>query len=366
MMTRIAIPLLLVCSFAASYVVAQGASTPTPGSVQAPLVAVRPYDLHDVTFASEDAILAGTLYLPYRQGRHPALVLTHGSGEEGRTGQYRALAQYFGRRGIAVLIYDKRGTGESTGEYQETPDTADYYARDVLAAVAMLKSHEQINAEQIGVWGHSQGGWIGPVAATQSDDIAFVINVSGPGVSPFEQIMFHRMQDSLREGMSEADARAKATLRRARWRYYRTGEGYDKAAKLNSSAVATDWFNATGWDDPLVLVEDVDPESLSFIRKPFLDYDPAMEVYEEIRQPVLVIYGDLDWQIPVPASIKAIEEARKKNPHADIVVKVFEGTGHGIMTRGEGRLLYFMPGYPELMLEWMKQRLTINTEWPAR
>ena len=196
-----------------------------------------------------------------------------------------------------------------------------------------------------------------------SDDIAFAINVSGPGVPPFEQIIYQRMRQALQRGFSDAEATAMAGLRRARWRYFMTGDGYEAANELTAEMSAAEWFEGTGWSHPVPKVEDLSSGSRAFYQKPFLGFDPA-PIYASIRKPVLIIYGDLDWQIPVEASVREIEQARSNNVNADITMKVFQGTGHGLMVRGDGNRLFFKPGYHELMLEWLSERVAINIQWP--
>jgi hypothetical protein len=132
-----------------------------------------------IHFASGNLTLAGTLLLPDGTQRHPAVFIFHGSGPQGRD---LSTARWFAEQGFAALTYDKRGVGESTGDFRAGPfmDLCD----DGLAAVEYLKSRRQIDPRRIGVWGLSQGGWLGPLAVSRSADISFVIAVSGPGVSP--------------------------------------------------------------------------------------------------------------------------------------------------------------------------------------
>src|SRR5262245_11956842 len=139
-----------------------------------------------ITFRSGDATLAGALFVPDDGRRHPAIVLFHGSGPEPRN---TFMARWFAEHGVAALTYDKRGVGASTGDFRAVSFTA--LAADGLAAVALLKARSDVDSARIGVWGLSQGGWLGPLAASRSADVAFVIAVSGPGVTPAEQMVFY-------------------------------------------------------------------------------------------------------------------------------------------------------------------------------
>ena len=116
-----------------------------------------------VRFQSGDVTLAGTLFIPDERGRHPAIVLFHGSGPEPRN---PSVADWFARHGVIVLTYDKRGVGESTGDFRAVSFTE--LADDGLAAIQLLRARPDVDAERIGVWGLSQGGWLGPLAASRS------------------------------------------------------------------------------------------------------------------------------------------------------------------------------------------------------
>ncbi len=145
---------------------------------------------HNVTFESRGTTLAGTLWLPDKRGPHPAIVTVHGSGRTTRNDPYqRQTAEHFSKRGVAVLSFDKRGTGQSEGTYAGSYSSSMViYAMDALAAVAHLKTRDDIDGGQIGLWGTSQAGWIIPIAATVvRGDIAFTIIVSGPTVSIAEE-----------------------------------------------------------------------------------------------------------------------------------------------------------------------------------
>src|SRR6266545_4527236 len=129
----------------------------------------------DVRFTNRDVQLTGTLIAPSTGGRHPAIVLVHGSGAENRA-YMLPWARFVIRHGIAVLGYDKRGVGESTGDWNAA--TYEDLAGDAVAAVEYLKTRRDIDATQIGLLGISQAGWIMPLAAVRSKDVAFLISVS--------------------------------------------------------------------------------------------------------------------------------------------------------------------------------------------
>ena len=140
-----------------------------------------------VSFHNGDVRLSGTLYLPVGRARHPGVVLFHAAGGGARDFHaYRHLTTALPAAGFAVLLFDRRDSGASAGDFNAA--TFQDLAKDGIAAVAFLKAREDIEPGCVGVWGVSQGGWLAPLAATLSDDIAFVVAVSAPGVSPAAQM----------------------------------------------------------------------------------------------------------------------------------------------------------------------------------
>ncbi|MBA3694146.1 MAG: alpha/beta fold hydrolase, partial [Acidobacteria bacterium] len=136
----------------------------------------KPYTQEEIRCQNGDVTLAGTLLIPKTKNRHPALVFLHGSGATKRDVN-RFLADHFARKGVAALIFDKRGTGSSTGNWRQS-DFNDL-ARDAASCVEILKNRKDINKRQIGLIGASQSGWVAPLVLSMSPDVAFMINVSG-------------------------------------------------------------------------------------------------------------------------------------------------------------------------------------------
>jgi alpha-beta hydrolase superfamily lysophospholipase len=105
------------------------------------------------------------------------------------------LAERFARAGVAALIYDKRGAGESTGDYRTS--SFDDLAADALAGVEMLRDRRDIYRREIGLHGTSQGGWVAPLAASRSKSVSFPILVSAPAETP-AQTEIHSVEANLR------------------------------------------------------------------------------------------------------------------------------------------------------------------------
>jgi pimeloyl-ACP methyl ester carboxylesterase len=140
---------------------------------------------------------------------------------------------------MAALIYDKRGVGQSTGDYKQ----ANFYdlADDALAAVNALRGRKDVVADLIGLFGISQGGWIAPLAASRADHVKFLILNVGPSVTVEEQEM-HRVEYSLRaDEVPEEDIAQAIEYTRLMFKVAYSGDGWDKLEKLGIKLKGKEW-----------------------------------------------------------------------------------------------------------------------------
>jgi pimeloyl-ACP methyl ester carboxylesterase len=155
-------------------------------------VAPLPYGVQQVVFHNAGVRLAGTLTLPRTPGPHPAIVLVPGSGEVDRDGSlfghqfYLVLADDLTRRGFAVLRSDKRGIGQSGGDFASA--TSLDFAADIGAGVAFLRSRPEIDGGRIGLVGHSEGALVGSIVAARDPGIAFLVLMAGNGIPAAEML----------------------------------------------------------------------------------------------------------------------------------------------------------------------------------
>jgi uncharacterized protein len=327
------------------------------------------YREEDVKFKKGDDTIAGILLFPNGSGPFPAVVFLHGSEAGSRKmPHYRRAAEKLVKAGIAVLITDKRGVGDSTGTYIETPDLR-VPAADVVAKVEYLTSRKDINAEQIGLMGWSQGGWVGPLAAMMSEKIAFVITISGPAVTIQEQVIYQRGQELLDAGLTPQDVEAIASFRRRLWTYYGTGQGFEEMQKLWEQEKGKPWFaravfaNQTELEKPSALAH----PQYQFFRN--IQYDPE-PVLAKMKVPLLAIFGEKDRLIPVSESTEKMQAIFARNGHKDVTIKIFPQAGHGIqviddaadkpLPNGSGKSPAKppvpAPGYWELVVDWIASR----------
>jgi dienelactone hydrolase len=143
------------------------------------------------SFGDNGVRLAGRLILPPGKGPFPAVVIVPGSVPAHRD-TYDLWALFFASRGFAVLTYDKRGVGDSTGRYVRAATDANLrdLAADALAAVAWLRHRADVDSARIGLSGGSQAGWVIALAASQSHNVRFAALQSGPAMSVGRQLAY--------------------------------------------------------------------------------------------------------------------------------------------------------------------------------
>jgi len=313
--------------------------------------------VEQVRFSNGTVNLTGSLFLPAGSGRHPAVVLFHGSGPQARD---EATAKWFAGQGVAALAYDKRGVGESSGDFRKVPfmDLCD----DGLAAIGLLKARSDIDPRKIGVWGISQGGWLGPLAASRSRDVAFVIAVSGPGVSPGEQMIFYYGSELRDGGLSEEEILEASSLRRQVWQYLATGRGKEDARAALVRSRKKPWFAALkGQADGLfalsdsAILDNQGAESRSWFQFE-VNYDPTIAL-RKLAVPALFLFGAKDELVPVERSADIIRKTLTDSGVADFTIRIFPGADHGIYVRtSEGRRV-LAPGYLDTVSDWLRKHV---------
>jgi uncharacterized protein len=311
-----------------------------------------------VHVTSGSITLAGTLVLPDGPQNYPAVVLFHGSGPQPRD---LFTARWFARQGVAALAYDKRGVGESTGNFRSVPfmDLCD----DGLAAIQYLKSRRDIDAKQIGVWGLSQGGWLGPLAASRSSDVAWVIAVSGPAVSPGEQMIFYYANELREKGVPESDVQEASVLRRDIWNYSSTGIGYEKAKNELDWARAKRWYEevksqADDLFSPLQSPAEINSPGYRYARwfKHEAIYDPAPAL-RALRVPALFLFGDQDRLVNEEESVAVLRRVIAQGGKHDFTIHVFQNADHGMYLTAGPSAGSIDPEYLKTMRDWLTVHL---------
>ena len=350
-------------------------SAPSAGRPQEPEKPF-PYDEDEVTYENptDGTRFAGTLTVPEGEGPFPAALMITGSGAQNRDEAimghrpFLVIADYLTRHGVAVLRVDDRGVGGSSGNVMQA--TIADNAGDARAGVSFLATHPKVDAERIGLIGHSEGGWVAPAAAARSDEVAFIVTLAGPAVTG-EAI--RHAQDSLMllaSGLPPHYITANRTVSAAIYAALRSTPDDSLALvrmveAATSTAAALPAQQRAAWDSVQALADTA--QQLRSLRlattvwfRYLLDYDPVPHL-REVDVPVLALYGAKDLQVPPHQSVPVLRDALAHNP--DVTIRVFPELNH-LFQHAEtglpaeyGRIEEtFAPEALEVIARWIKER----------
>jgi dienelactone hydrolase len=306
-----------------------------------------------IEFAHLDADFAGTLYKPPTPGRTPVVLVLHAAqGGQRDYPFYQHLITHLPAAGIAVLIYDRRGSGQSTGRFE----TADFslLAADAHAAVATLMQRSDIDSQRIGLYGISQGAWIAPLVAAQCPTISLLVIVSGCGVSPAEQMSYSARTALEQAGYPDTIREYVTGLRQRVDAYYRGTLPRALVQAEIDSVRSEPWF-------PLSFVAAQLPEDVKRSKWFYeLDYEP-LGVWAQLRQPALFLYGEHDVWVPVQESIQAYRAATAHMP--DVTIEQIAGADHLMAETNSltnaGSSDRISTSYLTILQTWLRQRFDI-------
>lgn len=259
----------------------------------------------EVTFQSGSVELSGTLMLPKGTGPFPALVFLHGSGASTRD-QNAWRAKKLVKQGYAALIFDKRGAGKSTGsEADWRYFSFDSLATDAIAAVNFLKNQREIIPDKIGLVAASQSGWVAPLAASSSGDIAFMVIISASVSTVAEDRLFERAARLRKEGFSKAQVSEATSMQELDQEVTRDHSNFPEFQTLWLENEDKDWFPRVYPSKYFLQDPSVNQYRLWF--RNVIDYDPV-PIISKLNIPVLWLFGDpsLDRFGPVQKSVERI------------------------------------------------------------
>lgn len=306
-----------------------------------------------VRFSNGDIQLVGTLISPNDRKTHPAIILVHASGAANRE-QVLPFARFLVRHGVAVLGYDKRGVGSSTGDWNTA--SFDDLAGDVLAAFEYLRTRSDIDGGQIGLLGWSQAGWIMPLAAVRAKELAFLISVSGAGVPAAETTIDQARNEMTARGMKPPTVEQIIDLMRLQYEFVRTGQGWDQYAAAREQVAAR-----LGGSPPDTFPGTPDHPWLQFIRCLYF-HDPAPSL-RQLQVPTLALFGELDNNILAEKNRAAWEAALTAGGNRDYTLRILPKANHAqfeakVGSNVEGPSLQrFVPGYFSTVHDWLARRI---------
>jgi uncharacterized protein len=323
-----------------------------------------PYQELQVSYRNERAgiELAGTLTVPEGEGPFPAVVLIAGSGRLDRDETmhdhrpFLVLADYLTRHGIAVLRADKRGVGESDGEFRSATTTD--FAMDCEAGVAYLETRREIDRGKIGLMGHSEGGLIACMLAARNPDVVFIVLLAAPGVTGWELAGQQARRSAEIHGLNpeEAEQRNKGVAALLR----------DEKDETILRQRLNQMFSDVAEPQRNALVESL---ALPWQRE-MVSLNPA-DYLAKVKCPVLAINGENDVTVEPKSNLSAIRYALESAGNSDFEVAELPGLNHHFQTCATSTGTEYgqieetlAPVALEKIVEWIRN--TLHRQTPAR
>src|ERR1700694_677047 len=306
-----------------------------------------PYRSDAITFRNGNTLLAGSVYAARTSGRHRAVVLLHGSGPESRWGTIRYIADQLARNGVTTLIYDKRGSGDSGGDWR-TASYADL-ADDAIAGIKLLQARSDVDGRRIGIWGHSQGGYIAPLVASRCHDVAFIVAADSPAMAQYQQDLYHVRNSARDHGWTGKTGAAAMALYKQFIEVALTGKGFGELTQAMERNKKEPWLAWRG----------IPPKNSwlwPWYRK--TGYYDSRPYWRNVKVPILLVYGELDELQPVDTSIATIQRLARANGNQDVEAFILPAAPHvlHIAPKPGERFFWwhFVPGYPSIVIDWIK------------
>jgi alpha/beta superfamily hydrolase len=293
----------------------------------------------------------------------PAVILISGSGPQDRNSEllnhkpFLVIADYLTKRGIAVLRVDDRGTGEAEGEYNETGLNG--FVNDTESAFEFLKTRKEINHSKIGLIGHSLGGIIAPIIASENTDVSFIVILAGSGIRGDKLMLLQKEKIERKMGVPETGiTQGQNNMKGA----------YDIILKSNDNKTElqtelknyfTKVFGAMLPESQIQTISE--QMSIPWLTD-FIKFDPQTSL-SETKCPVLALNGSNDLQVPPKENLEIIEKILKENGNEDVETKQLENLNHlfqesetGLPNEYATIEQTFSPKVLEIITEWIKQR----------
>ena len=295
-----------------------------------------PYKEEEVVFENKSAgvKLAGTLTMPNKQEPVAGVILLSGSGPQDRDETifnhkpFWVLADYLTRNGIAVLRFDDRGIGKSTGDFSQA--TTEDFSGDALAAVEFLKTRKEIDIRKIGLIGHSEGGLIAPLAAVRSTEVRFIVLLAGTGLPGEDILLTQARLISQASGVSESAIAANQDLQKRLFAIVKEEKDRVAAEKRLAEAIKISMDKGSE-ESKKAMPEAAMTAQIKSVNSPwfrfFLTFDPR-PILQKVSCPTLALNGEKDLQVAAKENLPAIENALKTGGNKNYTVKELPGLNH--------------------------------------
>jgi uncharacterized protein len=303
--------------------------------------------------------LAGTLMMPTTKGPHPAIVLLHGSGPLTRY-SFGPYPHFFTSLGFAVLIYDKRGAGASTGNLLDASTGAlairppahypDDLVNDALAVLQFIRQRPEIEPHAVGVWGSSEGGMLATQVAARDKQVAFAINSSG-FMGPLWQTLLYQAGATLRaRGLPSDQINEAQEFTRLWLKVARTGQDYEsfisrrEQVRRENRPWLLSWFSG----------EFTSLEQMRWDWEHILSFSP-LPALKSVTCPVLGVFGEQDPLTDGPQAAREMRRVLTNSGNPDVTVKVFRNAGHSLGEMPSGSRM--APGVFATLRSWLLKRV---------
>lgn len=296
------------------------------------------YYTEEITFSNEkgEFNLAGTLSMPSKDGKFPAIILISGSGPQNRDEEllghkpFLVIADYFTKKGFAVLRYDDRGVGHSGGTYKNA--TSADFAGDALAAFTYLQSRPEIDKNKIGIMGHSEGGMIAPMIAAQNRQVAFLVLLAAPGLNGGEILLLQQELIGRAAGVSGEYLNKTKEVNRGAFEIVWKNRDREKMKEELSAYLKKIISETPASEKPIGQTDDeILKRQMAVIADPwmtyFISYEPSASL-QKVTCPVLCLNGEKDLQVPPKVNLAAIQESLSAAGNAKVRVKEMPGLNH--------------------------------------
>ena len=295
----------------------------------------------DLTASNGRVTLAGSVWFPGAEPR-AGILMVPGSGPSDRLNDvvFPPIRDHLVDRGVVVASFDKRGVGGSGGDWRTVG--LDALAADALAELDVLRALDGVPADRVGLFGHSQGGWVVLEAAAMDGHAAFVVSHSGPGVGEAEQDRYAVRTAMARMGASVAELEAAVELYGEAMTAVRSRGAWDEfSERLDGQELAPQLalLGRAGFSWPTA-------EERAFLAL-VLDHDPAIAM-RRIACPVLAMFGSDDALVPVARSIEVYEQ--ELGQRGLLTTVVYPDADHRMNT---GDPLQPVAGHPDRIAEWI-------------
>ena len=284
------------------------------------------YRIKEVNFVNEKEgnTLTGTLTIPKGKGPFPAMVLVSGSGQQNRDEElmnhrpFWVIADYCARHGVAVLRYDDRGMGGSTGEVENA--TSLDFSYDAEAAFDFLRKQKRIDASRVGILGHSEGGVINFMVSARRPEVAFLVSLAGPSVNGIEVLKAQGEAIYRAQGLSEEAITFSSAANNQLYGIIEQSESREEADSLLRQLVKGWGYN-----------EELTEQTVSQLTIPwmyyFLKYDPT-EAIVKTNCPALLLNGSKDLQVIASQNLPGYEKIIAEHGKTNLTLRELPDLNH--------------------------------------